>query len=343
MASFPHKQLVKISTPRTPDGILWRDMQRWGQDDPRLLVWIAPTAAMNPSIDLTAYRDLMDPARFAREFEAQFSDTTEEFLSLSMIERCVAAGVTDRSYVNNVGTYRVAIDAAAGGSDHFTCAVTHREPGPNGNLRVIHDFIKGWKTGERGTDLDTILAEVARIAKSYCQHMVYGDRYGGSEKYGLIATALRRHEIGYDSPKKVNEDGTLSESYADKSVLYAQLQNLVLTGNIEILDRPDTPLVRQLTLLQRTPGPQRDKIDHGKGGHDDFSNALALAAYVSSTGSGMPKPFAGAAMLGSHSRSGAFGSAVGGTRPAAGLSGQHNQLGDRYGSISRYARRLGVE
>jgi hypothetical protein len=330
MASFPNKQLIKISTPRTPDGILWRDSQRWGQDDERMLVWLAPTAAMNPSIDLSAYSELMDPARFAREFEAQFSDAVEAFLSLSLVERAVAPGIWEREPQLTIGSYRVAIDAAAGGADDFTCAVVHREYGQDDQPRVIHDALRGWKTGERGTPLDVVLEEVAALAKRYRENKIYGDRYGGSEKYGLIATALRKHGIMYVSPRRADEEGKLTDQYADKSVLYSQLQLLFLAGRIEILDRPDTPLVRQLTLLQRTPGPQRDRIDHPKGGHDDFSTALACAAYVCSTGSGLPSPMAGTPLaLGMAGR-------MGGGPPGGQAARYPGQVAGQAAIVSRY-------
>jgi len=311
MATFPHKGLVKISTPRTPDGILWRDLQRWGEDSDRLLVWCAPTSAMNPSIDLSAYRDLMDPQRFAREFEAQFSDTTEEFISLSMIERVIERGVGERDFDQHIGSYRVAIDASAGGTDYFTICVCHKDA----HDQIIQDFIEGHRTNEPGA-LEQVLDRVVEVAKTYRCIDVHGDRYGGSEKAGLIANALQKRGIRYIVPKKRDEQGQNTESYADKSVCYAQLQNLIFSGGITLLDRPDVPMVREATLLQRTPGPQRDRIDHPKGGHDDFVNALAVAAYVLSTGSGIPAPFARS--LGAPSKGGALGTALAGAQPGGG-------------------------
>jgi len=46
---------------------------------------------------------------------------------------------------------------------------------------------------------------------------------------------------------------------------------------ISILDHP--VMIRELKNLERRPSPGgKDKVDHPKGLHDDYSNALSLAA-----------------------------------------------------------------
>jgi hypothetical protein len=49
MLSFPAPRLVKISTPYMKGGVLYDDFRRaWGQDDPDLLVWRAPSTLDEP-------------------------------------------------------------------------------------------------------------------------------------------------------------------------------------------------------------------------------------------------------------------------------------------------------
>jgi hypothetical protein len=51
MVGFPAPRLVKVSTPYMRSGVLFEDFRRaFGQPDPDLLVWRAPTRLMNPTI-----------------------------------------------------------------------------------------------------------------------------------------------------------------------------------------------------------------------------------------------------------------------------------------------------
>jgi len=307
MATFPHKSLIKISTPRTPDGVLWQDMQRLGEDSERLLVWRAPTAAMNPSIDLSAYKDLMDPARFAREFEAEFSDATEEYITLSMISRCVDVGIPEREINTAKYRYYVGVDVSLGGTDWYALCVCHFE-----DDKVVMDYIHGDKTNDQN-GIDRMLDHIAETARRYFTTDVYGDAAGGSAKFGPIAKEISKRGFRYITPKKRDEAGQMLDSTADKTTLYNTLQFLVNGGNILLLDNPAMPFLRQATLLQRK---ENGKVDVW-GGNDDFVNALAVAAYITSTGSAQHKPVG--MSLGAPSRSGgAFGAAIGGTQPGGG-------------------------
>jgi hypothetical protein len=82
MLGFPAPRLVKISTPYMRSGVLWDDFRKaWGQDNPDLLVWKAATATMNPSIRPAALERerWLDPDRFAREYEREFTEDLETF------------------------------------------------------------------------------------------------------------------------------------------------------------------------------------------------------------------------------------------------------------------------
>jgi hypothetical protein len=92
MLGFPAPRLVKISTPYMRSGVLWDDFRKgWEQDNPDLLVWRASTVLMDPSLrpaSLERERRL-DPDRFAREYEAEFTEDLETFLPGAWIDAAI--------------------------------------------------------------------------------------------------------------------------------------------------------------------------------------------------------------------------------------------------------------
>jgi hypothetical protein len=70
--------------------------------------------------------------------------------------------------------------------------------------------------------------------------------------------------------------------YVDKSLAYLETEPLFAQGRIELLDHPQ--LARELKLLERRPrAGGRTLVDHPAGGHDDYANALALAATLAAS------------------------------------------------------------
>src|SRR5262245_10491353 len=83
MIAFPTTRLLKISTPYMRSGVLFEDHKRsFGQDDPDLLVWLASSLLMNPSLRAERLERArrLDPLRYAREYDAVFADDLEAFL-----------------------------------------------------------------------------------------------------------------------------------------------------------------------------------------------------------------------------------------------------------------------
>src|SRR5262249_55185264 len=83
MIAFPSTRLVKISTPYMKGGVLYDDFQHgFGQDNADLLVWRASSLLMNPSLRAARLQreQRLDPARFAREYEAEFAEDVDAFL-----------------------------------------------------------------------------------------------------------------------------------------------------------------------------------------------------------------------------------------------------------------------
>ena len=260
MLGFPAPRLVKISTPYMRSGVLWDDFRKgWGQDNPDLLVWKAATATMNPSIrpaSLERERRL-DPDRFAREYEADFTEDLETFLPGAWIDAAITPGRHELPPQEGV-RYEAAVDPSGGGQDAFTLAIAHAE-GTGPDRRIVQDVMRGW-TSRRSetTDLEGVVREIAGIVKRYGLSTVVGDRYAA----GWVRERFQTDGIRYRDPE------------ADTAQVYLEVEPLFAQGRIELLDHP--MLAREFKQLERRPRPGgRTLVDHPRGGHDDHANALA--------------------------------------------------------------------
>ena len=106
-----------------------------------MLVWKAPTKAMNPNIaDKIIERSLRDDYSAGKsEWMAEFRDDLETFLTTEMIERAIEEGRMERPMFDDV-TYYAFVDPSGGRADSFTLAIAHRESGENG--RIVLDRIE---------------------------------------------------------------------------------------------------------------------------------------------------------------------------------------------------------
>ncbi len=262
MQSFPFPRLVKISTPYMQGGILYDDFkQAFGQNDPDLLVWRAPSLLMNPtlrkgSLDREQRRD---SERFRREYEAEFIEGLETFLPGSCVDAVVRCDRRELPPCPGV-SYVAAVDPNGAGQDAFTLAVVHTET-VDSHRRVIHDVMRGWtNTRARPVNLDSVVSEIGDILKAYRVKHVCGDRYAA----GWVQQAFESRGIRYEVAEEIAK-------------AYLEMEPLILQGRIELLDHPQ--LIRELKMLERRArAGGRPEITHPHGAHDDYANALALAA-----------------------------------------------------------------
>jgi hypothetical protein len=263
MVGFADTRLVKISTPYLKGGLLHEDFKRaFGQDDPDLLVWRAPTLLMNPSIRAARLERerRLDPLRFAREYEAEFAEDLEAFLAGAWVDTAVVPGrhaLPPRAD----SWYAAAVDPMGGGQDTFTLSIVHLEA-EGADLRIVQDLATGWSSRRTATvDLEGVVRECAALARQYGCEAVLGDHYAKQ----WVIQAFAREGIAYlPAPPK-------AEAYLEMEPVFAQ-------GRIDLLDHPT--LVRELKLLERQARPGgKVRVDHPHGGHDDHANALALAIY----------------------------------------------------------------
>jgi hypothetical protein len=91
MATVPGAMLLGISSPYSRRGVLWNaNRQHFGKDTD-VLVWQAPTEAMNSKVDSKIIADAyeQDPTAAAAEYGAQFRSDIESYVLREAVEACV--------------------------------------------------------------------------------------------------------------------------------------------------------------------------------------------------------------------------------------------------------------
>lgn len=271
MINFTNTRLVKISTPWQKEGVLHSDFERaYGQDDLDLLVWQASTALMNPSIDeqRLARERRMDPKRFAREFQAVFQDDVESFIPNLLIEQAIEPGRT--ALPAESGRFYVAgLDASGGGDCAFTLSIATVDLDARPDL--LECQVIGWeKSRTRQLDLEGVVKEASQILLGYGITHAYSDKFSA----GWSRQAFARYGV------------TLIDAPA-KAELYAELEPLITSGRVRLLDHPRQN--RELGQLERRPKPGgKASIGPPRGGRDDYCNAMALAMVAAAQNADLP-------------------------------------------------------
>lgn len=268
MATVPGALLLGISTPYARRGALWTAYrEHFGREGDPVLVWRAPTRAMNPTVPASVVERAQeeDPASAAAEYGAEFRADVESFLAREAVEACIVSG--RRELPRQEGTrYAAFIDPSGGSRDSMTLAIGHREGRSDPPLDVL-DVLR-----ERRPPFspDAVVGEFAEVLRGYGLTAATGDAYGGA----WPAERFRAHGIEYAPAAK------------PKSELYRELLPVVNAGRVELLD--DRRLLAQLLGLERrTSRAGRDTIDHAPTAHDDLANAAAGVIYEL-RGGGLP-------------------------------------------------------
>jgi len=254
MATVPGALLVAISSPYARRGVLWEAYRRYYGQDGDVLVWQAPTRAMNPCVDerVIAEAYAQDESAAAAEYGAEFRRDIESFVAREAVEGCVARGRYELPRL--ASAYHVGfVDPSGGSVDAMTLAIAHREPDGTAVLDCVREVRPPFSP-------ESVVHDFAAVLRDYGISRVMGDRYAGEwprERFGA-------HGITYDPCEKA------------KSELYALLLPALNSRKVALLDHGR--LIAQLCALERrTAWGGRDSIDHGPGGHDDVANAVAGA------------------------------------------------------------------
>ena len=268
MSSIPGTILLNASSPYRRAGLLWTTYQKhYGKDDARILVWKAPTLAMNPGVDpaiiAEAYED--DAESAASEYGAEFRTDIADFISRAIVESCVEPGCFERPYAGVAGRYSAFVDAAGGsGQDSMTLAIAHATASDGPVLAALRERKPPFSP-------DDVVNEFADLMRSYGIKSAESDRWGGD----WVGEAFRKRGI------------TVVPCAKPKSDLYREALPLLNARRCNLLDNPR--LISQLCALERrTARGGRDSIDHPPGAHDDVANAavgaLLMAGIVRNQG-----------------------------------------------------------
>jgi len=251
--------LIAISSPYARRGELWRAYKdHFGKDGDPVLVWQAPTAAMNPLIDAQVIADAyqQDEASAAAEYGAEFRRDVETFVSREVIDACVIPGRAELPAFLDA-RYVAFVDPSGGSQDSMTLAIAHNERTSEGRRRAILDAVREVRPP---FNPDAVVREFAGVLETYRVTTVHGDRYAGE----WPRERFRKHGITYRC------------SEHPKSDIYRDLLPHLNAGSVELLDHPR--LIHQLCSLERrTARSGKDSIDHPPRGHDDIANAVAGA------------------------------------------------------------------
>ena len=257
MATIPGAMLLCASSPHARKGALWTAYRKHhGTAGDPVLVWRAPTHAMNPTVPQSFIDAHMadDPARAAEQL-AEFRSDLEAFVQREVIENCTGGFIELAPAANS--RYFAFVDAAGGsGGDSFAVAISRRE-----GDRIIVDCLR-----ERRPPFSpsAVIEELVPLLRSYRISRVVGDRWAG----GFPPEQFQQRHIKYEACVKVKSD------------LYVDLLPVLNSGRIILPRHPR--LAAQLISLERTTvrGSGHDRIDHPRDQHDDLANAVAGAAML---------------------------------------------------------------
>lgn len=257
LSTIRDSMLIGISTPYSRSGVLWEQYNsNFGNasaDAP--LIWRAPTRVMNPSIDNRIIDSAIraDYQSAKAEWEAEWRDDIEAFLSLEIIEGAIIPGRFELPMVDGF-SYNAHIDPSGGRQDSFTLAISHCEENGKIILDCIREAVPPFQP-------QIVVAEFSEVLKNFDISTVVSDRYAGE----WVRSAFQEHGIYVE-----NSELTTSELYLEC------LLPLLANGSIELLEHKR--LKEQLRGLERrTRTGGKDFVSHGNysGAHDDVANAVA--------------------------------------------------------------------
>jgi hypothetical protein len=251
-----NSMLISISTGFAQIGPQWeRYRDKFGVDDPEILVWAASTADMNPTYSQAVIEKALKEDYSAASVEYGvdgnfFRADLESYLSTEALEGASRPGRLELAPQRQV-SYIAGIDPSGGRGDAMVLSIAHLD-----GERAIQDAVRAWFPPFNPQDA---VREFAKTLGEYGLREVIGDRYSGSwcsaefEKFGI----------------------TYKNAELTRSDYYLEFLPIVMRGGCELLDHK-----RQATefrqLLRRT-GKGKDSVDHPPNGSDDHSNACAIS------------------------------------------------------------------
>lgn len=272
MSQFsPYDKRIKLSTPYTEEGLLWKTQQigthgRFVKDPTvragltHKLVLQGPSPLLkNPTITrvfLTEKR-AKDPTAFDREIGAKFSKSVSGYLAPALIARAVADSPHERPPVSGV-YYVAAIDPALK-HDAFPLSIGHMEQGGV----FVQDLLRSWQ-GSRENPLDPgiIMGLVGQIVT----------------RYGCRSVMSDQHESGSLQSLAMHEGFSLEAfvlTHKTKGQVWKDFLNLLTQDKLRLLDHPH--LVQELHGLERILSPTH--VERIAGKRDDHAIVTAMCVH----------------------------------------------------------------
>ncbi len=256
LARIPGSTLILISSAHKRSGLLyqkWKD--HYGRNDDDVLVVKGTTLQFNPTFDakIITRQLAADPALYGAEYNSIWRDDLSTFISRELLEAATDSGVLVRPPRQELSYFAFA-EPSGGVHDSFALGIAH--------LDVRNDDVVLDLLFERLAPLNPYetAAEIAALLKAYRCAEVVGDAYAAK----WVSEAFARIGITY------------RKSDADRSAVYLDVLPLFTSGRARLIDNPR--LVAQFAALERrTFSTGRDRVDHGRNGHDDLANAAAGA------------------------------------------------------------------
>lgn len=264
LATIPESLLIGISTPYSRSGVLWETYRsHFGNNDKDSpLIWKASTKVMNPSIDKRIIEDALrkDYSAARAEWDAEFREDIEAFLSLELIEQAVVPGRIELPKIEGV-RYFAFCDPSGGRQDSMTLAISHRDERTG---KIVLDLIREAKPPFRPQE---VVKDFSEVLKNYGISLIKSDRYAGE----WVSSSFRDQGI------------MVENSELSASAIYLNFLPLISNGSIELLD--NKRLISQFRILERkTRAGGKDLITHPpfSWAYDDLSNAASGACVFAS-------------------------------------------------------------
>lgn len=258
MAMTPDGGIMLLgSSVHRKKGLMYRKWKAlFGNDDAEDLVWLAPSAVMNPKLPISVVEKALaaDSAKAGAEYLGRWREDLDDFLPLDVIESANDRGIYERPPQSGIGYIAYCDPAGGTGSDSFTLAIGHRESS------YVIDAVRERKPRFVPAQ---VIAEFAVLLKSYRITNVVGDKFAG----GFHSSEWASHGITF-----VPSETTTSENYLASLPLF-------LAGRVRLVDH--ATLRSQLGSLERHVGPAggREQVSHPQhaGAHDDVATSVAGA------------------------------------------------------------------
>jgi hypothetical protein len=255
MATIPESQLIMVSSPHRRSGLLYSKWSKhFGKDDDNVLVIMAPTPKLNPTLDERVIIDALDddPEAAKAEWLGHWRDDLASYIERQVIEACIDRGITMRRPVPGM-MYKAFIDASSGaGKDSMCAAVGHRE----GDACVIDTLLEIRPPFSPPDAVATIGATI----KAFGITSACADRWG----LNFVATEFQRHGVDLE--------------YSDKSSseIFRQALPIIRSGRARLVDN-ERMLSQFCNLERRVLAGGNERIGHPERGnhHDDVAVVVA--------------------------------------------------------------------